>query len=67
MNAATFYKLCLSLWGEEWRPELMELLRAKGVRCASRQTYCNWRNGLHPVPDRVAEILKQEKQKRRRA
>jgi hypothetical protein len=67
MSGPTFYALCLSLWGEHWRPELGKLLASHGIIRKSRQTFWNWQHGATPVPEKVDEILKAEKRARKRA
>jgi hypothetical protein len=59
MTAADFYKLVLALWGEDWRPELYDLLRKHGHRY-SRQTFYNWQKDNHPIPEPVVVILNKE-------
>ena len=64
MNHASFYRLCLSLWGEHWRPELLLLLASHGQEYTRRQLY-NWQHGETPVPEHVAVILKNERKRRK--
>ena len=62
MTSAEFNTLVLSLWGENWRRGLEDLLRKHGHRY-TRQTFYNWQIGRHPVPEPVVVIL--GKQRRR--
>lgn len=70
MNAADFYKLVLSLWGEDWRPNLRKLLAEHGHRYtyhAARNTFLFWRKGERPVPEWVGVILRAEEKRREKA
>lgn len=59
MNADEFYKTVLGLWGEEWRPELRQLLE-KNRMTYTRQTFWNWARGNTTVPGPVALALEKE-------
>ncbi|HZZ77137.1 MAG TPA: hypothetical protein VFE62_01380 [Gemmataceae bacterium] len=67
MSPSTFYATCLSLWGEDWRPELRKRLAEYPDVGKSRQTFLNWRYGKVPVPVKVAELLRAEKRRRKEA
>jgi hypothetical protein len=64
MKHSGFHKLCLSLWGERWRPELLKLLASHGQEYRRRQLY-NWQHDKTPVPEHVAVILKNERKRRK--
>jgi hypothetical protein len=56
MSPVDFYKLVLTLWGEDWRPRLLALLSENGYS-VTRQTLWNWRKGKTPVPKAIVELL----------
>ena len=64
MTANSFYRLCLTLWGEHWRPELLKLLASHGHEYRRRQLY-NWQHAETPVPEHVAVILRNERTRRK--
>lgn len=64
MTAAAFYKLVLTLWGEQWRPRLTALLAEHG-HTQTRQTLWNWQKGNRRVPEHVKELLTAEKKRRK--
>lgn len=65
MTPTTFYKLVLSLWGEEWRPELDKLLAQHGMKY-SRMSVRYWRAGKRSIPEEVADLLESERKGRKR-
>ena len=60
MTPATFYRICLTLWGENWRPELTKLLARHNLRY-SRMSFWYWQHGKRSIPEQVAGILEAER------
>lgn len=64
MTSTAFYKLVLSLWGEDWRPSLKAFLASHGYSY-TRQSFWNWQRGDYPVPEEVARLLNNERTARK--